>query len=113
MHLQTHNEEKEVFSYQSIYFRNRCKVSFLLDVLSMSRSLVWCDQKRTIILETSDRVTHQLATHAFAIFVRDVLGYEDVAILRESLNSFNKTTVLERLAGLETEIEDFHEDIEE
>ncbi|KAK2703017.1 uncharacterized protein LOC136042185 isoform X2 [Artemia franciscana] len=83
------------------------------DVLSMSRSLVWCDQKRTIMLETSDRVTHQLATHAFAIFVRDVLGYEDVAILRESLNSFNKTTVLERLAGLETEIEDFHEDIEE
>jgi len=57
-----------------------------------------------ITLETSsDLIGHQLVTNAFAIFLREVLGYESVYVVPHSdhfhLNS--SSLMLERLSGMD------------
>ncbi|RZF34812.1 hypothetical protein LSTR_LSTR012181 [Laodelphax striatellus] len=47
-------------------------------------------------MEMSQRVTHQLITHIFAIYVREVLGYQGVE-LTQARDSFNVTHYLQRL----------------
>ncbi|XP_039299977.1 uncharacterized protein LOC111045716 isoform X1 [Nilaparvata lugens] len=47
-------------------------------------------------MEMSQRVTHQLVTHIFAIYVQEVLGYQGVELL-VSRDNFNTTHYLSRL----------------
>lgn len=49
-------------------------------------------------LESSDRVTHQLSTAVFAIFVREVLGYRNVTVTKRR-DAFNVSAVLSRISG--------------
>ena len=49
-------------------------------------------------LEASDRVTHQLSTAVFAIFVREVLGYRNVTTTTRR-DAFNVSAVLSRMTG--------------
>ncbi len=60
----------------------------------------------TITLETSsDLVGHQLVTNAFAIFLREVLGYESVDIVTytDHFNINSSSLVLQRLSGMDLE----------
>jgi hypothetical protein len=51
-----------------------------------------------ITLETSSRLGHQLITHAFKIFLTEVLGYESVELVLKE-DHYNASGVLKRLAG--------------
>ena len=48
-------------------------------------------------LEASERITHQLTSHVFAIFLRQVLGYVNVSVVSRR-DAFNVSAVLSRLA---------------
>ncbi|KAJ8975820.1 hypothetical protein NQ317_003856 [Molorchus minor] len=50
-----------------------------------------------IILEASDRRTHQLATHIFYIFIREVLGYAKVK-MNVQVDNFNIESIIKRLS---------------
>lgn len=55
-----------------------------------------------ITLEVSHRITHQLTTNVFKIFLQEVLGYPKVEIVRQE-NHFQVVEAIERLAGEEKE----------
>lgn len=55
------------------------------------------DAFQNITLETSSRVTHQLATHIFEIFLKEVLGYADVEVIKHEDN-FQVEGVITRLS---------------
>lgn len=61
-----------------------------------------------LTLETSqESVGHQLVTHAFAIFLREVLGYEAVQVVSHPIhyNANSTTDILERLSGMDLMVE--------
>lgn len=53
-------------------------------------------------MEMSQRVTHQLVTEVFAIFVEEVLGYTDVKLIIRK-DTFNAVENLQKLA-IDTEL---------
>lgn len=55
-----------------------------------------------ITLEISHRITHQLSTNVFKIFLQEVLGYPKVEIVKEE-NYFEIMEVIERLSGQDQE----------
>lgn len=59
-------------------------------------------QSLNITLEMSDRITHQLTTNVFKIFLQEVLGYPKVEIVRQE-NHFQVVEVIERLSGEDQE----------
>ncbi|CAH0390440.1 unnamed protein product [Bemisia tabaci] len=65
------------------------------------RYLNYGDHVQGIRIETSDRITHQLASHVFKIFLDDVLGYEPSAeIVYEPDYLDDTTAIVERLSGV-------------
>lgn len=72
----------------------------VLDV-EPKRYLNYGDHVQGIRIETSDRITHQLASHVFKIFLDDVLGYEPSAeIVYEPDYLDDTTAIVERLSGV-------------
>ncbi|EFX88537.1 hypothetical protein DAPPUDRAFT_310745 [Daphnia pulex] len=63
-----------------------------------ARSFLHDNKALELRLEASDRVTHQLSTAVFAIFVREVLGYRNVTVTKRR-DAFNVSAVLSRMAG--------------
>ena len=62
------------------------------------RSFLYEGKALELRLEASDRVTHQLSTEVFAIFVREVLGYPNVTVTTRR-DAFNVSAVLSRISG--------------
>lgn len=61
-----------------------------------------------LTLETSqESLGHQLITHAFAIFLQEVLGYDAVQVVSYPIHyNVNSTTdILKRLSGMELMVE--------
>ena len=50
------------------------------------------------MIETSDRVSHELSSHMLRILLKEILGYNRV-VIRKGYNSINATQILNRLAG--------------
>lgn len=67
-----------------------------------SRSFLYDNKELELRLEASDRVTHQLSTAVFAIFIREVLGYRNVTITTRR-DAFNVSAVLSRIFGCANE----------
>jgi hypothetical protein len=63
-----------------------------------ARSFLHDNKALELRLEASDRVTHQLSTAVFAIFIREVLGYRNVTVTKRR-DAFNVSAVLSRMAG--------------
>ena len=63
-----------------------------------TRSFLYDNKALELRLEASDRVTHQLSTAVFAIFVREVLGYRNVTV-NTRRDAFNVSAVLSRITG--------------
>lgn len=66
--------------------------------------LYYENQSRNITLEVSNRVTHQLMTYVFKIFLQEVVGYANVAV-RFKEDHFYDREVIERLSGPKIEEE--------
>lgn len=66
------------------------------------RSFVYDNRDMELRLEASDRVTHQLSTAVFAIFLREVLGYRNVTVTTRR-DAFNVSAVLSRISGCANE----------
>jgi hypothetical protein len=62
------------------------------------RSFLHDNKALELRLEASDRVTHQLSTAVFAIFIREVLGYRNVTVTKRR-DAFNVSAVLSRMTG--------------
>ena len=61
-----------------------------------------------LTLETSEEsLGHQLVTHAFAIFLQEVLGYDAVQVQNYPIhyNTNSTTDILRRLSGMELVVE--------
>lgn len=63
-----------------------------------TRSFLHDNKALELRLEVSDRVTHQLSTAVFAIFIREVLGYRSVTVTKRR-DAFNVSAVLTRMTG--------------
>lgn len=62
------------------------------------RSFLHDNKALELRLEASDRVTHQLSSAVFAIFVREILGYRNVTVTTRR-DAFNVSAVLSRITG--------------
>ncbi|CAH0557671.1 unnamed protein product [Brassicogethes aeneus] len=61
------------------------------------------DKSNSIQLDVSSRITHQLTTHVFSIFLREVVGYEEVQINHYEDN-FQIDNLIERLNPIKNDI---------
>ena len=61
------------------------------------KHFIYNDAVLELRMETSERITHQLTTAAFAIFVREVLGYPNITVTMRR-ETFNAATVLDRIS---------------
>ncbi len=71
---------------------------FLFSEVIPKRHFYYNGQSLPLTIESSDRVSHQLASHILKILLEEVLGYDHVQ-LRSGYNSLNATEILNRLAG--------------
>ncbi|XP_063228981.1 atrial natriuretic peptide receptor 2-like [Bacillus rossius redtenbacheri] len=58
----------------------------------------YADQTLDIIVETSRRVSHRLATHVFKLFLEEVMGYPRVVVVDQG-DDFDSQLVYDRLSG--------------
>lgn len=59
--------------------------------------LVYKEKSQPIVIETSSRITHQLSSNIFKIYIEEVLGYPKV-VINEKEDDFLIENVMERLS---------------
>ena len=64
------------------------------------RHFYYKGQNLPIVIETSDRVSHELSSNILWILLKEVLGYDRAVIQRHrNYNNINASKILNRLAG--------------
>lgn len=77
-------------------FASRCLVN--LPEVNPKRFLHFQEETLPVRLETSRRITHQIATNIFRIFLEEALGYSDVRIIEKD-DHFSRSEAVDRLVG--------------